>query len=493
MRVIVTLATLAVAMSAAAAPIPPETLSKIDTIFADWRKAANVPGAVYGIVQDGKLIAVKAQGVQELERGTPVSADSLFRIASMSKAFTALAILKLRDDGKLRLDEPAETYVPELRGWTYPTSDSPRITVRDLLNHLSGFVEDNPWGDRQQVLTPAEFTAMLAQGFDLASSLRTAFEYSNTGYAILGRIITNVAGRPYQDYIKAEIMRPLGMTSTSYDIFASPSARRAIGYRFRDGKWQREPDMKDGEYGAMGGVETSANDYWHWIAFLLLAWPPRDGPETGPVKRSTVREIVTGSNFARGSNRSPAISPEPCRVAVAYAMGWTVSDDCQLGRVVGHGGGYPGYGTCVAFLPDKGIGMFAFSNRTYGPVTAPMTKSLLLLQESLKLEPRAIPVSTGLAEVYAAAKAVWRAGRIESAPLGNNVLLDRDSAGWASRVAEAKSVVGECATDAPITPISAMQGTFNWTCSKGKLDGRVQRSPLKRIEIQALDFTPVKP
>lgn len=219
MRVIVTLATLAVAMSAAAAPIPPETLSKIDTIFADWRKAANVPSAVYGIVQDGKLIAVKAQGVQELERGTPVSADSLFRIASTSKAFTALAILKLRDDGKLRLDEPAETYVPELRGWTYPTSDSPRITVRDLLNHLSGFVEDNPWGDRQQVLTPAEFTAMLAQGFDLASSPRTAFEYSNTGYAILGRIITNVAGRPYQDYIKAEIMRPLGMTSTSYDIF----------------------------------------------------------------------------------------------------------------------------------------------------------------------------------------------------------------------------------------------------------------------------------
>ena len=104
MRIIVTMAALAIATPALAAPIPPETLARIDTVFADWRKAANVPGAVYGIVQDGKLVAVKGQGVQELERGTPVGADSLFRIASMSKAFTALAILKLRDDGKLRLD-----------------------------------------------------------------------------------------------------------------------------------------------------------------------------------------------------------------------------------------------------------------------------------------------------------------------------------------------------------------------------------------------------
>ena len=493
MRIIVTLAALAIASPALAAPIPPETLARIDAIFSDWRKSANAPGLVYGIVQDGKLVTVKGQGVQELERGTPVGADSLFRIASMSKAFTALAILNLRDEGKLRLDEPAETYVPEMRGWSYPTSDSPRITVRDLLHHLGGFVEDNPWGDRQQVLTSAEFTALLAQGVDFASSPRIGYEYSNTGYAILGRIITNLSGRPYQDYIRDTLMRPLGMQSTGFDVLASPAHRRAIGYRFQDGKWLREPDMKDGEYGAMGGVETSAGDYWRWVAFLLSAWPPRDGPETGPVKRSTVREIVTGSNFVRASDRSPAISAEPCRVAAAYAMGWGVNDDCQLGRVVAHGGGYPGYGSYVALLPDKNIGMFAFSNRTYGPVSAPMTKALLLLQESLKLDSRALPVSAGLAEAYAAAKAVWREGRIEAASLGNNVLMDRDSADWAKRVADAKAAVGECATDAPIRPISAMEGTFTWTCSKGTLEGRVQRTPLKRVEIQALSFTPAKP
>ena len=82
----------------------------------------------------------------------------------MSKAFTALAILKLRDEGRLPLDAPAETYVPEMRDWRYPTSDSPRIRVRDLLSHVAGFVTDNPWGDRQQVLPEAEFTRDAARG-----------------------------------------------------------------------------------------------------------------------------------------------------------------------------------------------------------------------------------------------------------------------------------------------------------------------------------------
>jgi len=486
------IAALATAAPAAAA-IPQTELAKVDKIFADWRKDQNVPGLVWGIVEDGKLVAIKSQGVAELERGTPVGPDSLFRIASMSKAFTALAILKLRDEGKLRLDELAEAYMPEMRGWKYPTSDSPRITVRDLLNHAGGFVEDNPWGDRQQVLSPAEFTAILSQGVDFATAPRTGYEYSNTGYAILGRIITNVSGMPYQDYVRTQIMYPLGMASTGYDVFASPVEKRAIGYRFEDGKWKREPDMKDGEYGAMGGVQTSANDYWHWVAFLLSAWPPRDDADTGPIRRSTVREIVTGSNFLSGQNRPATVSDEACRYAFAYGMAWRIIDDCELGRMVTHSGGYPGYGSNVALLPDKGIGLFAFSNRTYGPISAPVWSALLELQSSLDLQPRPIPVSDGLAAVYDVAKMVWASGSIADAPLGNNVLMDHDAAAWAKIIADAKAEVGECQTDAPIKPVSRMEGKFTWNCSKGKLDGRVQRTPMKRVEIQALSFKSAKP
>src|SRR5690349_25017109 len=102
-------------------------------------------------------------------------------------------------------------------------------------------------------------------------------------------------------------MTPFGMSATGYHIFASPPEARAIGYRWQGNQWVREPDMKDGAFGAMGGVETSASDYAKWVAFLLQAWPARDGPEQGPVRRSTLREIVTGANFATAPMRNPAI------------------------------------------------------------------------------------------------------------------------------------------------------------------------------------------
>ena len=156
--------------------------------------------------------------------------------------------------------------------------------------------------------------------------------------------------------------------------------RRAIGYRWQDNGWVREPDMRDGAFGAMGGVETSANDYAKWVAFLLSAWPARDGPDAGPVRRSTVREIVTGANFVSGSMRNPAAGGSPCRDAIAYGMAWRVVDDCDLGRVVTHTGGYPGYGSVVMLLPDKGVGLFAFSSKTYGGASLPTLRAALALR-----------------------------------------------------------------------------------------------------------------
>ena len=151
------------------APAPIAVLvPQIDTIVRRYMQDAHIPGLVYGVVRRGRLEHVGTMGVQELEARRPVTASTLFRVASMSKAFTALAILKLRDDGKVTLDALAETYVPEMRGWKYPTSDSPRLRVRDLLSHVGGFVTDDPWGDRQQVMPEADFTALLKSGVDFA-------------------------------------------------------------------------------------------------------------------------------------------------------------------------------------------------------------------------------------------------------------------------------------------------------------------------------------
>lgn len=465
---------------------------RITAVFEKWSQDQHVPGVVYGIVRDGRLVLVRGLGVQDTQDKRPVTADSRFRIASMSKAFTGMAILKLRDEGKLSLDAPAERYVPELKGWTYPTSDARRITVADLLHHTAGFVEDNPWGDRQQPLSEADFTKMLKAGVPFAESPGIRMEYSNFGFALLGRIVSNVSGQPYQDYICAAIMRPLGMTATGYDVFKSPAGSRALGYRWQDNAWLREPDMADGAFGAMGGVETTANDYARWVGFLLSAWPPRDGADTGPVKRATVRGIVEGGNFVKVADQ-PRPDGTPCRTPTAYGAGWFIADDCDFGQLVMHSGGYPGYGSLLILSPESGVGIFAFANRTYAGPRQPLRATLAILKGAGVLTPRPLPVSEGLAAAYAAAKAVWTTGDPARAPLAVNVALDRDLARRKIEIAEMKGEVGTCAMGEPIKPISAMEGVFDWACAKGRILGRVQRAPTPQLSLQVIDFGAPRP
>lgn len=485
------------ATAPAAAPQPAAQSSvealepQLTGYFDAWMKQSHVPGLVYGVVKDGKLVLVRGLGVQDVASKRPVTADSRFRIASMSKAFTAMAILKLRDEDRLSLDAPAERYVPEMRGWKYPTADSRRVRVADLLHHNAGYVEDNPWGDRQQPLSEAGFTAMLKAGIPFAQAPGLKMEYSNLGFATLGRIVGNVSGTRYQDYITRNIMAPLGMTATGYDVLNGPQDLRALGYRWQDNAWVREPDMADGAFGAMGGVQTSANDYWRWIAFLLSGWPARDDAEAGPVKRATVREIVEGANFVSTADRQGA-SGKTCRVATAYAMGWSVMNDCDVGRIVTHSGGYPGYGSIVMMLPDAGVGVFAFANRTYAGPGRPVSEALYALRQAGLATERSVPVSADLTRAYDLARTVWRSGDPARAPLANNVVLDRDLARRRKDIADLKKQVGTCQTDAAITPISAMEGTFTWTCATGGVNGRVQRAPTPALSLQVLSFTAAK-
>jgi CubicO group peptidase (beta-lactamase class C family) len=460
----------------------------LDTRFRQFMEERHVPGLVWGIVQDGRLVHLSTMGVQDLEQRRPVTGDSLFRIASMSKVFTALAILKLRDDARLSLDALAETYVPELRGWRYPTSDSPRIRVRDLLAHTGGLVTDNPWGDRQQDLPEEDFTRMLAEGVPMSRAPGTAFEYSNFGYALLGRIVSNVSGRPYADYIEQEIMRPLGMISTRFDIARSPIERRAIGYRWENETHVREPDLAHGTFGAMGGIETSANDYARWLAFLASAWPARDGPEVGPVRRATVRELAQGLNFARTSERPGLDGAPTCRFAVAYGMGLSAAQDCDLGFVLSHSGGYPGYGSYMMVLPESGTGLFAFANRTYAAPIPTLTQTALELRRAGLVHRRDEPVTPALAAAYAGAGAAWRAGNLTPVEgrLAMNFLPDRSAENWARELARLNGEVGACATDAPITATGAMSGTFEWRCERGSLQGYLLLAPTNPPTIQEL-------
>ena len=465
-----------------------EIAPQIDALFARYQADQHIPGLVYGIVQDGKLVYLKGRGVQDVTTGTPVDGDTLFRIASMTKAFTALAVLNLRDRGKLRLDDLAEDYVPEMKRWTYPTSDSPRIRVRDLLHHVAGFVTDDPWGDRQQILSQDDFTKMLAAGVPFTQAPQSRFEYSNFGYALLGRIVANASGMPYADYVRITILRPLGMDASGYDVTRALRAHYARGYRWEGEAWVPEPEMADGAFNSMGGLQVSARDYAKWVAFLLSAWPPRDDPDAGPIRRATVREIAQGLNFVSLATRAGASGETACKQAAAYGMGWRVAQDCDLGLTLSHGGGYPGYGSHVMLMPDFGAGVFALSNRTYAGPSAPAWDTAVAMERAGLLNSRPAPVTPDMAAMIAAARAVYDAGDLTPMQdrLAMNFLMDRSAALWAKDLAALKDQLGACPTAEPPVARGALGAVFRLNCEHGKLDGQILLAPTRPLTVQAL-------
>jgi len=464
--------------------------AKLDPLFDTFMQDRHAPGLVYGVVVDGKLAYVRAVGVQDLRTNTPVTRDSVFRIASMSKNFTALAALKLRDEGKLRLDAPAETVIPELASLRYPTTDSPKITVRDLLTHSAGFVTDDPWGDRQLPMSEADFTKFVAAGVPFSRAPGMAFEYSNLGYALAGRAVTNASGRNYADYIEDAFLKPLGMTSTGYDLAAAPKGRLAVGYRWQDGKWVEEPALGPGAFGAMGGLMTTANDYARYMAWELAAWPPRDGAEDGILKRSTIREIVRGQNLAGVASRANRADPNDCDRARTYGMGTIAYSDCVLGPHFTHSGGLPGYGSNVLMLPERGVGVFAFSNLTYAPVSGVVRDGAIALVKSGAFPVRQAPPSAGLQAMAAAVQRIYAAGDVLAVreALAMNVLLDRDAPRRNAELRALKAKLGACRAAEPITADNAMSGMLSFPCDRGTLRVRVILAPTTPASLQTVEF-----
>jgi CubicO group peptidase (beta-lactamase class C family) len=199
-----------------------QALPLVDQLFKEYAEKNHFPGMSYGIVLDGKLIHAKGVGMANLEQNIPATPQSAFRIASMTKSLTAMAIVKLRDEGKLQMDDPVWKYVPEMKNQKYATKDSPTITVRNLLTHSAGFPEDNPWGDRQLGISEKEFTDFLKKGISFSTAVDTEYEYSNLGFALLGAIIKKVSGIAYQEYINQQILKPLGMNHTYWEYTKVP-------------------------------------------------------------------------------------------------------------------------------------------------------------------------------------------------------------------------------------------------------------------------------
>ncbi|CAN1544804.1 AmpC Beta-lactamase class C and other penicillin binding proteins [Sphingomonadaceae bacterium] len=462
---------------------PAADFAVLDAAFAKWMEESHVPGLVWGVVKDGKLVHVKALGVQELDGRTPVTPDTAFRIASMTKAFTGYSILRLRDEGKLRLDDPVSKYVAETKGW------ADAITVGDLLHHTAGFVTDDPWGDRQQPLPEAEFTKMLKAGVPFTAAPDTRYEYSNFGYALLGRIVTNASGQDYAERVGATVLKPLGMAATRYEVRDVPQGRLAKGYRWENGAWSLEPTMAHGAFGAMGGLVTTGEDYARWIGYLLSAWPAID-KEAQSAK--TIRAMQYGGGLLH-SRRRPGAEGDSCRLSAIYGAGLVAASDCTLGNVLFHGGGFPGYGSHMLLVPDAGLGVFALSNRTYAGPSGPVWDAATALFKSGFASPRALPISDHLRTAYATARRIWQAGGVEgeSRNLAMNFAMDRSDANWRRILAEAAAKSGTCDLDAAIVPTGRLSGRFSWNCANGKIEGSLLLAPTADPQIQSLAFQSV--
>jgi CubicO group peptidase (beta-lactamase class C family) len=368
----------------------------IEKLYKDFADTNHFPGLAFGLVVDGKLVYKGNYGYTDIEKKTPVSSSSLFRIASMSKSFAAMAILKLRDEGRLNLDDPASFFIPELKNLRYPTADAPAITIRHLLSHGAGFPEDNPWGDRQLADSDKDLLEFLAKQISFSNPPGVAYEYSNLGFALLGKIITNISGMRYQDYIKRNIWEPLGMTSTTYEYGDVAPDKLAHGYRWLNQKWNEETllhDAPDGSWGAMGAMISSIDEFANYVGFHLSSWPPTNAKEEGPLKRSSVREMHHPWRFGTFNSNNKYPSGRACAVASAYCFGLNWLRDCE-GRVyIGHSGGLPGFGSQWRILPDYGIGVVAFANRTYAPIGYINLKVLDTLIRMAGLQPRQLPPS----------------------------------------------------------------------------------------------------
>ena len=324
-----------------------------ESVFAAWAHRLHLPSLAWGLVADGEVVVGQ-------------SSDVVYRIASMTKSFSCAVLLTLRDEGRLLLDEAVVTYAPEFAGLGAPSIESPQITVRHLMTMSSGLATDDAWADRHLDMTDEELDAHVAGGLVLASVPGTAFEYSNLGFAILGRVVRNITGAPLQRLVTDRLLEPLGLTSSTW---TEPTGA-VRGYRERSEAGAElivERSLGDGVMAPMGGLFTTVDDLAKWTGFLADAFRPDTEEDSTPLSKASRREMQQVSrayfNHARSSE------PGHAERSGGYGFGLNVLPHDRLGTVVAHSGGLPGFGSNMRWVPRLGVGVVALANSTYAPMS----------------------------------------------------------------------------------------------------------------------------
>ena len=476
-----------------------------DEIVLSFFKRGVAPGISYGIVRDGALVHAGSYGGVTL-LGTAPDERTVFRIASMSKSFTASAVMLLRDAGALRLDDPAAQYVPELAGWVNGAADAAPLTIRRLLTMTAGFPTDDPWGDRQQGLPLDDFRALLAGGVTFNWAPGTRFEYSNLGYAILGLVVTAASGLPYDEFVRTRLLEPLGLSRTGFAAAEFPAAELAVGYRRGPDGWLELPFDPHGAFAPMGGVFSCVADLATWSAGFMAAFPPSGALAGGvlaggaaagaphPVAAASRREMqlpqaVTGW---RAPDRIPGGPPA---APSYYGFGLFVDEDPAVGRIVSHSGGYPGFGSNMRWHPATGLAVIALGNGTYTPMSAVADLVLRSLLTGAADRHVALAPAGPWQETLTAADAAnsllqgWDDSAAD-ALFAPNVALDRPYQERRADLALLQSRIGAFTVDASRPAESDTPAHRRWFLAgqRGTVAAAIQLSPQRPPRVQSLTF-----
>lgn len=317
--------------------------ARIDAYLAEQLEATSSPGLSAAVLVGGKLIHLAGYGKANVEQGTPATADTVYELASITKSFTATAVMLLARDGRLRLDDPISAYLPEA-----PASWS-GVTIRHLLGHTSGipdYFKLDAFGLSENFAWRLDYD--LNEILGAAGSAPLEFEpgsdtaYSNTGYTLLGMVIERVSGEAYEQFVFERIFQPLGMTSTRRNSRTDIIPGRAAGYVRDDGVLLNTPYTSMTWAYAEGGIVSTARDMARWDVALA------SGSLLG---RATLDQMwdVAGREL-----------PD-------FGLGFAMNTSPQ-GLVIGASGGKPGFSTYHSRYVDVNTTIILLANQSGVPV-----------------------------------------------------------------------------------------------------------------------------
>ena len=358
----------------------------------------DAPGAVAIVVKDGRTVFRRAYGLADLEFGILLEPDMVFRVGSVTKQFTAAAILQLADQGKLALDDDVSKHVEG-----YDTGGR-RVTIEHLLTHTSGvpnYTDMEEWFPHlSEELTPRQILDMFRKK-PLEFEPGSRFQYSNSGYLLLGLVIEKASGRPYADYIRQMVL-PLGMRQTMYDDPVRVMPRRARGYERQSDEWRNARYLGMSQPFSAGALVSTVDDLALWNTAI----------ERGRLLSESSRGRWF-TPFTLSSGRS-----------ARYAMGWSITTHEGL-PVAEHGGGIPGFACYIIRLPSERLFVAVLSNNGASrPATVAHSLAALAIGRPFK-DPPVVAVPAATLQAYAGTYAMADDQSITIAVTGGQLTVEQ--------------------------------------------------------------------